>query len=73
MFDKNLFRYFVARANKTLNETAVFMRISEATLHRKMNGTSDFTREEIQRLKQFLSLSDKEAMQCFFAEKLANT
>lgn len=70
MFDKNLFKYYVARAEKTLYETAVFMQISEATLHRKMNGTSDFTRDEIQRLKQFLSLSDKESMQVFFAEKL---
>lgn len=67
MFDKNLFKYFVTRAGKTLNETAVFMQINEATLHRKMNGTSDFNREEIQKLKQFLSLSDKEAMQVFFA------
>ncbi len=67
MFDKNLFKYFVTRAGKNLNETAVFMQINEATLHRKMNRTSDFNREEIQKLKQFLSLSDKEAMQVFFA------
>lgn len=73
MFDRNLFKYFVARAGKNLNKTAGFMGINETTLHRKMNGVSDFTREEIQALKSFLSLSDQEAMQVFFAEKLTET
>ena len=73
MFDKNLFKYFIARANKTFGSTAAFLGINEATLYRKSNGISDFTREEIQQLKRFLGLTDQEAMQVFFAEKLTET
>ena len=73
MFDRNLFKYFVARANKTFGSTAAFLDINEATLYRKANGSSDFTREEIQKLKAFLCLTDQEAMRVFFAEKLTET
>ena len=73
MFDRNLFKYFVARADETLGSTAAFLGINEATLYRKSNGASDFTREEIQKLKTFLGLTDQEAMRVFFAEKLTET
>ena len=73
MFDKNLFKYYVARANETFGSTAAFLEINEATLYRKSNGISDFTREEIQKLKAFLALTDQEAMRVFFAEKLTET
>lgn len=70
MFDKNLFKSFMVRANKTFAQTAEFLGINEATLYRKVNGISDFTREEIQKIKDFFNLTDNEAMQVFFTEKL---
>ncbi len=73
MFDKNLFKYYVGRAGKTFGLTAAFLGVNEATLYRKVNGISDFTREEIQRLKDYLNLTDQEALQVFFAPKLTET
>ena len=73
MFDKNLFRYYISRAGKTFGSTAAFLDINEATLYRKVNGVSDFNREEIQKLKDYLGLTDQEALQVFFAPKLTET
>ena len=66
MFDKNLFTYYVAEAKQTKGTVA-------AHLYRKSTGASDFTRDEIQKLKRFLNLTDKQAMEIFFAEKLTET
>ena len=40
-------------------EVARYLGINPATLTRKMDGTSDFTRSEIQLLRTYLSLSDE--------------
>ena len=67
MFDRNLFNYYIARANKTKGAVASHLGINEATLYRKSTGASEFTRDEIQKLKEFLDLTDEEAMRVFFA------
>lgn len=71
MFDKSLFIYYVMRRNLTLKAIAKKLQVDPATLTRKMAGRSDFTRNEIQQLKQFLTLTVDEADKIFFAEKLA--
>lgn len=71
MFDKALFLYHVARKNMTLGDVSTMLKMHPATLTRKMNGESDFTRNEIQRLKKFLELSVIDADKIFFAEELA--
>lgn len=71
MFDKSLFLYYVMRRKLTLGAIARKLQVNPATLTRKMGGNSDFTRNEIQQLKQFLSLTVDEADKIFFAEKLA--
>ena len=71
MFDKSLFIYYVMRRNLTLKAIAKNLQVDPATLTRKMAGRSDFTRNEIQQLKQFLTLTVDEADKIFFAEKLA--
>ncbi len=73
MFDKNLFTYYVAEAKQTKGTVAAHLGIDPATLYRKSTGASDFTRDEIQKLKRFLNLTDKQAMEIFFAEKLTET
>ena len=66
MFDRNLFNYYIARANQTKGAVAAHLGINEATLYRKSTGASEFTRDEIQKLKEFLNLTDSEAMKVFF-------
>lgn len=71
MFDKTLFLYHVARKKKTLGAVSTMLEINPATLTRKMSGESDFTRDEVQKLKKFLELSVVDADKIFFAEELA--
>ncbi len=71
MFDKLKFLGKIKERGKTIQEVADFLEINPATLYRKMNGESDFYREEIQELCNFLSFEDP--MQIFFAEKVTET
>ena len=66
MFDKTLFLYHVARKKKTLGDVSTMLEINPATLTRKMSGESDFTRDEVQKLKKFLELSVVDADKIFF-------
>lgn len=70
MFNEPLFKYMIQRRQLTLADVADKMGINEATLYRKMKGKSDFTRAEIQLLKDILGMSDLESIKVFFAEKL---
>lgn len=67
MFDRNLFNYYVAEAGKTKSAVAEHLDIDPTTLYRKSTGASEFTRDEIQKLKDFLNLTDEQAMRVFFA------
>ena len=49
------------------NDIASAMGIDNATLYRKLNGDSDFKRQEIEVVKSFLGLSIEEAEAIFFA------
>ena len=50
MFQKNEFKAEVVRRNLTLENVATAIGIDAATLHRKMNGVSDFYRSEIEKI-----------------------
>lgn len=67
MFKANLFKSKLAECCVSLREIAVIMGCNEATLYRKMNGTSDFTRNEIQLIKQKLKLTSEDVEAIFFA------
>ena len=67
VFDRNLFNYYIAEAGQSKATVAAHLGINEATLYRKSTGASEFTRDEIQKLKEFLKLTDSEAMRVFFA------
>ena len=71
VFDKALFMYHVMRKNTSLGAISTMLEINPSTLTRKMSGESDFTREEVQRIRNFLELSLLDADKIFFAEKLA--
>lgn len=67
MFNKDLFRAKLMEHGKTLKDAAQSIGCSESTLSRKVNGISDFTRNEIQLFRQALKLSPEDVERIFFA------
>lgn len=67
MFKKDLFRAKVIEHGKTMRDAAIVMGCSEAALSRKVNGISDFTRNEIQLFRQAFGLSADDVEHIFFA------
>lgn len=55
MFNKKAFRDLVTLRGKTYHDVAEYLDIDDSTLYRKMNGSSDFTRKEIQDICDYLS------------------
>ena len=70
MLDKAKFKYFVATKNLTLSDLAVKMGMNPATLSKKLNGTTDFSRHEIQLFKDIIGLSESEMLSVFLLENL---
>ncbi|AKL96661.1 hypothetical protein CACET_c32170 [Clostridium aceticum] len=68
MFDKKKFRAQVLLSGKSLKDIADLLDINLTTLYRKMNGESDFYRNEIQLLCEHLDI--KNPTEIFFAEKI---
>lgn len=58
-------------SRKSVESLATYLGINVATLYRKMNGKSDFTRNEILLIMAFLCLSNDEVFAIFFAKELA--
>lgn len=73
VFDRRLFEQKVTESPYTMDEIAWKMGINAATLYRKKTGISDFTRSEIQRIGEILSLSREDVVAIFFADSLAET
>ncbi len=67
MFDKNKLKYYVGKNGKTLTDIALLLNVDKSTLWRKMNGMSDFSREDVQKIKEYLHLNKEEAFEIFFA------
>lgn len=68
MFNRNLFKAEVIKAGMTLEQIAGALGVNIATLYRKLNGESDFTRNEIALFKDYLKLEISEIDAIFFAE-----
>lgn len=66
MFNKDKFCGKVKSCGMTLEQAAQCLGINSATLSRKINGSSDFTRNEIELLRQKLSLSFDDIKSIFF-------
>ena len=67
MFQKTELKIALVRRNMTFEELANKVGIAPATLHRKMSGTSDFYRDEIEQIRVVLNLSQEEVLNIFFA------
>lgn len=65
MFDQNKFKYFVIKNGTNLEKTAKAINVTYSTLRRKMTGESDFTREEVQTLRDYLQMSPSDVEEVF--------
>ncbi len=68
MFKKNEFRAELVRREIKLETVAQALQIDVASLYRKMNGVSDFYRNEIERIAVILNLKSEDIMRIFFAQ-----
>lgn len=66
-----LFKFYVARAGLTLAKVADILGINVSTLHRKIKGTTDFTRSEVLLIRECLKLNPAETDQIFFSQQFA--
>lgn len=71
MFDRSKFTAAMKRQNLKQEDVSLTLSINESTLYRKMTGESDFTRAEIQTLRNLLSLNVGDAEAIFFADEPA--
>lgn len=71
MFNKLKFRAAIIERGKTMGDVAKMLEINEATLSRKTNGVSDFSREEIQKICEYLNLESP--MEIFFDNRFTQT
>ena len=71
MFQKNEFMAELVRRNLTVKGVAKSVGMDASTLHRKMNGESDFYRGEIEKFVKLLNLTGADVIRIFFAENVA--
>lgn len=67
MLDKNKFKYFAAEKGIPLNVLATKMGMNPATLSKKLSGSTEFTRKEIQDYQNLTEVSDTEMLSIFFS------
>lgn len=65
MINKEAIDILLIKKNKTKTEWAKYLGISNSTLARKLNGTSDFYREEIIKSCEFFG--EKDMSKYFFS------
>ena len=73
MFNKNKFKAKITESGLSVEKLANILGISAVTLYRKMNGNSDFSRSEMQIIRQALKINLAEMDEIFFAPELAET
>ena len=71
MFDSRKFRAALIMKGLSVEGLAKELGINASTLYRKINGISDFSRNEIQRIREIANFSSAELYAIFFAEELA--
>lgn len=71
MIDKPLLKYEMDKKGFNQTTLAEKMKLNKKTLNNKINGTSEFDRDEILQIQKILELSDGVMMDIFFNKKLA--
>lgn len=57
--------------NVTTDELCTELGISRSAFYRKISGKSEFTRDEIQKIIEVLSMSTKETLDIFFGQEVS--
>lgn len=68
MFNQKKFKALLVMKCKTMQNIADLLGINQATLYRKINGSSDFYRREIQAICNYLEIEDPNEI--FFAQEI---
>ena len=71
MIDKPLLKYEMDKKGFNQTTLAEKMHLNKKTLNNKINGVSEFDRDEILQIQTILELSNKVMMDIFFNKKLA--
>lgn len=71
MFDKRKFLAQMTLRDVSKKELAEYLGINELTLYRKINKDGSFTRQEINKMINYLRIENP--AEIFFAEELAET
>lgn len=69
--NKNLLAYYVRDRNSTMAALAELIGVNITTFYRKVNGISDFYRNEILMIALYLKLTPNEVNAIFFDSELA--
>lgn len=67
----NLLKSQIALRGKKITDIAKVLSISKSAIYRKLNGCSDFTRQEIAKIMEYLDINTDLAMKIFFDEKVS--
>lgn len=73
MFCKQEFLIMLLKKKRSRDDIANLLGVSVPTLSKKINGKSEFTRQEIQIIKGACDLSFDDVKKIFFADELAET
>lgn len=68
MFNSNLFKARLVELGLSVEDVANAIGCNKATLYRKIKGESDFTRNEIQLIRQKLRMTSDDVERIFFAQ-----
>ena len=67
MFQRNMFEAALKMRGKNLGDIAVCLGKNRCTVYKKVSQETDFTRAEVQQIKDYLGLSAQETIDIFYA------
>jgi len=71
--NKDYLRYICSEHNKSFEDLARAIGVNLSTFYRKLSGESDFSRNEIQIIRDQLHLSSEDVDKIFFTPALTKT
>ena len=71
MFDRKRFYEALDARGVSVTKLAELLKVHQATLFRKIKGDTEFTRAEMQAVREALAIDQKELDSIFFAQELA--
>ncbi len=67
MFKRNLFEAAMKKSSRKVGDVAACLKINRTTLYKKLAQKTDFTRAEVQSIKEYFGLTTQETMEIFYA------